>query len=180
MRAISAALNLLPGWVWALIVLGLAAANFATSSRLSAERLAHQITKADHATAITAAQSERAAEESRRRQIEQELNDAQETHAKEVATISADLVAARAAARNDSARVQNNARAFAKRVSEQCAASTSAAVRETAASALDVLADLFSRAESRATELAGIADERGIAGQACERLYDEARLKLAE
>jgi hypothetical protein len=38
--------------------------------------------------------------------------------------------------------------------------------------ALDLLADLFGRADERAGELAKIADERGIAGQQCERSYD--------
>ncbi|WP_333985161.1 DUF2514 family protein [Burkholderia orbicola] len=37
---------------------------------------------------------------------------------------------------------------------------------------LDLLADLFGRADERAGELAKIADERGIAGQQCERSYD--------
>jgi phage tail sheath protein FI len=38
--------------------------------------------------------------------------------------------------------------------------------------ALDLLADLLGRADERAGELAKIADERGIAGQQCERSYD--------
>lgn len=37
---------------------------------------------------------------------------------------------------------------------------------------LSVLADMFSRADSRAEDLARIADERGAAGSACERSYD--------
>ncbi|WP_321902719.1 DUF2514 family protein [Burkholderia cenocepacia] len=38
--------------------------------------------------------------------------------------------------------------------------------------AIDLLADVFGRADERAGELAKIADERGIAGQQCERSYD--------
>ncbi|WP_081067003.1 DUF2514 family protein [Burkholderia multivorans] len=38
--------------------------------------------------------------------------------------------------------------------------------------ALDLLADLFGRADEAAGELARIADERGIAGQQCQRSYD--------
>ncbi|RQV10388.1 DUF2514 family protein [Burkholderia cenocepacia] len=38
--------------------------------------------------------------------------------------------------------------------------------------ALDLLADVFGRADERAGELAKIADERGIAGQQCERSDD--------
>jgi hypothetical protein len=37
---------------------------------------------------------------------------------------------------------------------------------------LDLLADLFGRADEAAGELARIADERGIAGEQCERSYD--------
>lgn len=42
----------------------------------------------------------------------------------------------------------------------------------TAGDALDLLADVFGRVDERAGELARIADERGIAGQQCERSYD--------
>ncbi|RQT53827.1 DUF2514 family protein [Burkholderia cepacia] len=42
----------------------------------------------------------------------------------------------------------------------------------TASDPLDLLADVFSRADERAGELARIADERGIAGRQCERSYD--------
>ncbi|WP_322073314.1 DUF2514 family protein [Burkholderia cepacia] len=38
--------------------------------------------------------------------------------------------------------------------------------------ALDLLADVLGRADQRAGELAKIADDRGIAGQQCERDYD--------
>ncbi|MDN7937453.1 DUF2514 family protein [Burkholderia multivorans] len=41
-----------------------------------------------------------------------------------------------------------------------------------AGDALDLLADVLGRADERAGELAKIADERGIAGQQCERDYD--------
>lgn len=41
-----------------------------------------------------------------------------------------------------------------------------------AADPLDLLADLFGRADARAGELARIADERGIAGTTCERSAD--------
>ncbi|MBA9898520.1 DUF2514 family protein [Burkholderia cepacia] len=47
-----------------------------------------------------------------------------------------------------------------------------AAGSPTTGDALDLLADVFGRADERAGELAKIADERGIAGQQCERSYD--------
>jgi hypothetical protein len=42
-----------------------------------------------------------------------------------------------------------------------------------------VLADVFARAEQRAGILGAIAEERGIAGRACERAYDSAREALS-
>ncbi|KVE37343.1 DUF2514 family protein [Burkholderia sp. BDU5] len=41
-----------------------------------------------------------------------------------------------------------------------------------AGDALDLLADVLGRVDARAGELATIADERGVAGQQCERSYD--------
>ncbi|CAB3750771.1 hypothetical protein GQ57_15855 [Burkholderia sp. MSh2] len=50
---------------------------------------------------------------------------------------------------------------------------TSASTGGPAASdALDLLADVFGWTDERAGELAKLADERGIAGQQCERVYD--------
>ncbi len=50
--------------------------------------------------------------------------------------------------------------------------SATAAGGPPAGDALDLLADVLGRADARAGELAAIADERGIAGQQCERSYD--------
>ena len=50
--------------------------------------------------------------------------------------------------------------------------SASAAGGSPAGDALDLLADVLGRADARAGELAAIADERGVAGQQCERSYD--------
>ena len=47
-----------------------------------------------------------------------------------------------------------------------------AASGPTARDPLAVLADLLSRADARASELARIADDRGAAGAACEQSYD--------
>ncbi|KWD62375.1 MULTISPECIES: DUF2514 family protein [Burkholderia] len=49
---------------------------------------------------------------------------------------------------------------------------TSATGGPAAGDALDLLADMLGRADARAGELAAIADERGIAGEQCERDYD--------
>ena len=154
------------------------AVNVATWAKLSAERNAHQSFRAATAESLAAAERERANLTESRRKTELELIDAQEAHAAEVASIHSELDAARTAGRVESGRVRDAARAYAHRAGQVCADTTAAELRASAASALDVFADVFSRAEQRATELAGQADERGIAGAACVRLYQEARAAL--
>ncbi len=134
--------------------------------------------RSEHLTQQAAAEKARADEEASRRKIEQELVDEQAIHALKFTAARVELDAARAAGRVASGRVRDAARATARLAGQVGANTTASAVRETAAGALDVLADVLSRAEQRATELAGIADDRGIAGRACERLYEEAREKL--
>lgn len=154
--------------------------NCATHHRLQAERLAHQTTKAQQAELMAAAEQLRAQTETARRKAEQELRDAQDAHAKEVAAIHLDLDRALDRSRLESVRVRDTAAAAAERARAQCAASTTAAVRETASDAIGVLAYVLGRADERAGELAYVAEQRGIAGRACERLYDEARKKLSQ
>lgn len=89
-------------------------------------------------------------------------------------------IATHAAKERDQARVDADAAASAADGLRQQVAALVADVRRSAAStggssagdALDLLADVLSRADTRAGELAKIADERGIAGQQCERGYD--------
>ena len=131
--------------------------------------------RTQHATAQTRAEK---ALEAARRQTEQDLNNAQETHAKEVAVIRAEVDAARAAGRIASVRVRDAARATAQLAGQVCADSTATAVRTAAADAADLLAFVLSEFEQQATALAGVADERGIAGAACAKLYDETRAKV--
>lgn len=178
MIAIAKLFDIVPGWAWALIVAGLAASNFVTGSRLYAEKLAHQTAKTEYAQRVADAERQRADAESRNRQTEKELQDAIEAHAPEVAAVSADLAAARDRGRAGSQRVRDAAAATAELAAQACAASSTARVRETAADAARVLALVLGEFEQRATTLAGIADERGIAGRACERTYNDAREKL--
>ena len=154
------------------------AGNVASWVKLSAERNAHNSFRTAIAKREAAAERERADLAESRRKAEQELIDAQETHATEVASIRSELDAARTAGRVESGRVRDAARAYAQRAGQVCADTTAAELRASAADALDVLADVFGRAEQRATELAGQADDRGIAGRACEREYDKARAKV--
>ena len=164
--------------VLALALAASLAGNVASWVKLSAERNAHNSFRTETAESLAAAERERADLAESRRKTEQELIDAQETHAAEVEAVRSELDAARTAGRVESGRVRDAARAYAQRARAQCADTTAAELRASAADALDVLADVFSRAEQRATELAGIADDRGIAGRACEREHDKARAAL--
>lgn len=154
--------------------------NCVTHGRLQAERLAHQTTKAQQAELMAAAEQLRAQTEANRRKAEQELRHAQDAHAQEVAALHLDLDRARAAGRVASERVRDAAAAAAERARAQCAAATPADLRAAAGDPIGVLAYVFGRADDRAEELAYVAEQRGIAGRACERLYDEAREKLSQ
>lgn len=163
-----------------LALLGSILTNCTTHNRLQAERLAHQTTRTTYAEQVAAAERQRAGEESKRRKAEQELTHAQEAHGQEVAALRVDLDRARDRARVESGRLHDAARSAAERARAQCADSTAAQVRTATGDALDVLTYVFGRADERAGEMAYLAEQRGIAGRACERLYDEARTKLME
>ncbi|WGS43135.1 DUF2514 domain-containing protein [Burkholderia sp. JSH-S8] len=89
-------------------------------------------------------------------------------------------IATHAAKERDQARVDADAAASAAdSLRRQVAALVTDVRRSTASSggssagdALDLLADVLGRTDARAGELAKVADERGIAGQQCERSYD--------
>ncbi len=162
----------------ALALLGALALTWHTHSSLQAERLAHQTTKAEHATAMAAAHAAQAAEESRRRKTEQELTDAQEAHARELAAVHVDRTRDRAAGAAVADRLRNKARAAAELAGQVCADSATAELRASAADAARMFAELRERADDRAGILARAADDAHLAGLACERRYQEAREAL--
>ncbi|MBR7899901.1 DUF2514 family protein [Burkholderia multivorans] len=101
------------------------------------------------------------AEEQRRTAAQSEI--AKDANQQRTAAL-ADAFAARAAAGS-----------LQQRVDQLVAAArhpTATAGSPAAGDALDLLADVLGRADERAGELAKIADDRGIAGQQCERDYD--------
>ncbi|KVE34451.1 DUF2514 family protein [Burkholderia sp. BDU5] len=89
--------------------------------------------------------------------------------------IATDAAKERDQARRDAAAADGAADGLRKQIAALVAdyrsASASAGIPATG-DALDLLADLFGRADEAAGELAKIADERGIAGQQCQRSYD--------
>lgn len=154
------------------------AVNVATWAKLSAERNAHQSFRAQTAERVAAAERERADLAESRRKTEQELIDAQQAHAAEVAALSVQRDAARASGRVVADRVRDAARATAVLAGQVCADSAAAGVRATAATAAGMLADLRERADERAGILAQFATDAHLAGRACEREHDKARAAL--
>lgn len=167
-------------YLLALALLAALGALWHTGGALDAERLVHQTTKTEHAQAIAQAMTEYALEEAKRRKAEQDLIDAQETHAQEVAAIHLDLGRARDRAALESRRVQDAARAAADRARAQCANTAASELRPSTEDPIGVLAYVLGRADARAGELADVAEQRGIAGRACERAYNEARQALKD
>jgi vacuolar-type H+-ATPase subunit I/STV1 len=167
--------DILPGWVWAALVAGLSLTNCATHILLQSERLEHQTSKTEYAQRVADAERQRAEQEAQHRAIEQELSHAVENEREKAQALYAEVDSTRAAGRVASERLRNAARATAKLSGEVCANTAAASVRETAASAARVLADVFAESEQRAGILAATADQRSIAGRACEQAYDTAR-----
>lgn len=151
-----------------------------TALELRKERLAHQTTKTEHAEAMTQAMTEIALEIAQRRKAEQELIDAEETHAQEVAALHLLRDRDRAASGAVAVRMRDAARATATLAGEVCSDSASAQLRQAASAAAGMLAELRERADERAGILAQFATDAHLAGLACQRRYDEARQALRE
>lgn len=89
--------------------------------------------------------------------------------------IAEDAAKKREQARSDATAAASAADGLRKQVAvlvERARHPAAAAGSPAAGDALDLLADLLGRADARAGELARIADERGIAGQQCQRDYE--------
>lgn len=172
--------DLVPGWVWASSFAVLLAVVFSLNVQLIAEQGAHASARASHAA--QAAESERAArlQAEKYRTKEQELARAEDTHAHEIASLRADLDAARARSAVVAERLRDAARGTAQRAAEAATNPDSAELRQAAQNATRMLAELRERADERAGVLARFATDAHLAGLACERRYDEAREALKE
>lgn len=139
----------------------------------------------DHARAVgvfnaAAAAAERKAREQSEtyRAKEKELRDAHDKIERET---QATLAAANAGADRAVAAGQRLRRELADYLTAHRERATAAAAANQCAPdgpALDLLAELFRRADQRAGELAAIADTARARGNACERAYDAARETL--
>lgn len=178
MTAILKLFDVVPGWLYAVLLTVLLAVLGGEMWSHNRTRAAHLQDRAEFATLRAQAEAAAAAQSEKFRAIEQELRNAQDTHGKEIEAVLLDLDRARAAGGVASGRLRDAAQAAAARARAACADSTASAVRETASDAISLLSDVLGRIDERAGILADIADRRGIAGRACERAYDEAHEAL--
>lgn len=117
------------------------------------------------ATVRTKAEQDARAEEKRR---QAEIDEVRDHAQEEIAQAQADATAAGI----ESGRLHEQARRLAARAS-QCASNTGTAQGgQAAGQPAMVLADLLSRADERAGELAAAYDRARVSGLACERAYD--------
>lgn len=172
--------SFVPGWMWAAALTALLSATVVLNARLGAEQAAHARTQAAHSAQVAAAEQAARIQSENHRATEQELHRAQAVNATEVAALHLDLERARTANRVSSSRMQVAIASAAAKARTQCAAATTSGLREATDDPIDVLAHVLGRADARAGELADIAEQRGIAGRACERAYDTAREALKE
>lgn len=174
MTAILKLFDFIPSWLLGvLLALALVIAGVEHTRRLTAyERLATvqaQIAteRANAAEAARKAEQEARAEENRRQAATRKVIDDAQAQAE---SARADAVAAGAAA--DSLRQRVAALVASARRGVGNSAPGERSKGEPDSAALDLLADVFQRADSTSGELATYADRLRIAGQACERQYD--------
>ncbi|MDF3115897.1 DUF2514 domain-containing protein [Burkholderia semiarida] len=139
-------------------LLGAVAGSYAVHL-ISAREIADM--KARAATAQAKAVDAARAEEQRRTAAQSEI--AKDANQQRTAAL-ADAFAARAAAGSLQQRVDE--------LVDAARHPAAAAGSPAAGDALDLLADVLGRSDETSGELAAIADQRGIAGQQCERDYD--------
>lgn len=144
------------------------------SYRLNAEQRDHSDSRAafdqERAKAAQAARDQ----DLKYRNREKELSDAQQKADAEAADLRAQLDLARVPAGVSADGLRRAVAAAATATLAGCTADASAELRQAAERAARVLADVHARLDRRAGILADVADQRYIAGRACERSHDEA------
>lgn len=147
------------------------------SHRLTKERGAHAVTRRDFAEYREKAESASRQAEQNRRTTEQELTDAQAQINQQAQQLLDAQGGKKRADRERTAaeRMRDAALAAATAARKQCATSSTPGYSTPGADPIGVLADVLGRADARAGELAGIADDRRVRGLACEGSYDAAR-----
>lgn len=158
--------------VWQLAALALGAALLMQTLRLTDAR--------QRATqALATMNGERATNERNARTASERYRELEGKHREDIAEIGAVASAAIAAADTDAGRARAAAHGLQRDLADYLTAHRRAAQARAAAgqcasddTALNLLADLQRRADARAGELAGIADQARARGTGCERAYD--------
>lgn len=179
MIAILRALDILPGWVWALITAGALAAAGVSQTRFTHERANHAESVAVFESRVADAERATRAESEKNRAIEQELRNAQETNASQAQALLAALDGARTLAAVANQRLRDAAQDLAAVARSRCAASTTPGSGPAGSNALDLLAQLLGESDEAAGAYAAEADASRIRGLTCEAEYDRARQALA-
>lgn len=139
------------------------------------ERADHATTKAEHAVQVADSLAASLAISEQLRMTEQEMNNATETHATEIRVLQRDLGASIDNASVASRRLRDATTRAAAQARGQCPITTAPGVGEAAEDPIGMLAYVLGLADEAAGRMAAIADERGIAGSACSRLYEDIR-----
>lgn len=157
--------NIIPGFVWALIVAGAVATSCTQTVRLEREQSKHAQYRAD-------IERQRAEASEQARQKEQELSDAATQAQAEANALREQLDRDRRDSGAAAQRLRDAAATAALRADQQCQASTSAAVGKTAESAARVLERVLGELDQRAGAVESFADASRAAGLQCQQLYD--------
>lgn len=167
-------LNIIPSWLWALIVAGAVATSCTQTVRLEREQSKHSKTKVEFAEYKTDTAMKTLKSFERRDEQRQELEDAATQAQAQADALRKQLDRDRDLARASSQRLRDAAATAALAADSQCQASTSAAVGEARKSAAGMLAHVLGLADDAAGRMAEIAQQRGISGLQCEARYDAA------
>ena len=161
------------------VAFGVLGATFVAQREItSSVRHELEVERDKYQAAVNAAKQAELDEQKRQRALEQQAQAAIEGVANDA---QKRIDAARADARRAGAAADGLRRQLATYLTAARAGSanaSAAAAGPPATGALDLLADLFQRADGRAGELAAFADASHAAGAACERAYDGAREAL--
>ena len=179
MKALAAIFDIVPGWVYAILLAGALAAAGVAQTRFLNERTNHAIAVSVFESRVADAEAATRAQSEKNRATEQELRNAQDQNAQQAEALLAAVDYAVTVDRVASQRLRDAAEDLAAVARSRCAASPAVSGSEAGDDPIGVLADVLGRADRRAGELAAIADESRIRGLTCEAEYSRAREALA-
>lgn len=167
-------LNLIPSWLWAVLLAGAVATSCTQSHRVEREQRKHAETREQHAQvhadwereARRATQAARDDERRRTAEVQKAANDADQARL----VAEGNAVGARAAAD----RLQRQLATLAAQLSDarRDPDPAGAGPGVKGADALDLLTGMLARHSAELVDVGEFADRLLIAGQACERSYD--------